>query len=451
MFKQLVARQFSLFCAAIALSSSFACRKETGTTAAVGVGSGEPLSAKRGLLIASGLGAIDGLAHTNSIEALQCNYRRGFRWFEVNLTLTEDGELLALRRGDERLAGLQERATGLSVADVEGKRYASRFPIVRLSNVVEEADRLGDVVLVLGTGGWSQKLAASVSKTLGSEPKHPTRIVLQAYGEKDFDVVAPVSRALGASLILNLSQADIGDEQVVEMVKQRPFLAVAANTGRFTPWLAERLHASQVPLLVQAVNDHRDIVDFARAGADGFYTDRYIPYESIAQDPTRAMGCGEAKPSPIQLRQWQQRDLGRASDYRLSPCAKRAPDGIELGECDDRAALRSTPLAVPASQTLHVELDVEAQNRPVNLWLELAQKQKPTVVRPREVVTLKAKERRSLRYDVELPLGSLGVEARVGLGSSKDSLTLHHLALFHGEKIPDSAAPSSSSTPDAGE
>jgi hypothetical protein len=67
------------------------------------------------------------------------------------------------------------------------------------------------------------------------------------------------------------------------------------------------------------------------------------------------------------------------------------------------------------------------------------------------MISLKAKERRTLSYDVELPQGSHGVEARLGLASKKDAMTLHRLVMFHGERSPDAPLPMPSSTEDAGE
>jgi glycerophosphoryl diester phosphodiesterase len=432
----------------LALSLTLACKRESEPAAASGGAPPAPLSVKRGLLLASGLGDIDGIPHSNSLEALRCNHRRGFRWFEVDLTATSEGELVCFHRGDEKLAHLPGRIWNLSLADLEGKKYEDRFLIVRFSALLAETDKLGDVVLVLDTTGWSKRMQQAISRSLGYGPKHSTRVVFQLYNEKDLEEMVPLSKELGAGLLLNLNDTD--DAKVEELVKKNSFLAVVARTTRFTPWLAERLHAAQVPVLVQTVNEHRDIVNLSRAGADGFFTDTYLPYESIATDPTAVMDCDATKPSPAQLHIWSERNTGRQSDYVLPACGKRKAGQIELGDCDERAALRSNLLAVPSAQTLHVELDAEASDAPANFWLELTQRKAPKAVKPREMLSLKAKERRTLKYDVELPQGSQGVEARLGLVSKKDALIVHRLVMFHGERGPE-PAPAPNATQDAGE
>lgn len=434
-----------------ALAFAPSCKREQSAAPAATRGADAPLAVKRGLLIASGLGSIDGLAHTNSIEALRCNYRRGFRWFEVDLSTSVEGELVSFHEGDEKVARLPDLLSTLSIADIEKRKYADRFPIVSFSKLLKEADGLGDVVLVIDADGWPAKLEHAVSRALGYGPKHTTKILFQVFGESDLERVAPLSKELAAGVLLNLRHTQADDARIEELAKKNAFLAVVTPTARFTPWLAERLHAAQLPVLVQNVNEHRDIVNLTRAGADGFFTDRYLPYDRIAEDPTVAMECGATKPSGAELHNWTERDMKRQSDYRLPSCAKRKATRIEFADCDEHGILRTSPLAVPAAQTLHIELEVEAGSTPSAFWLELGQARKPNVLRQRETVTLKANERKTLNYDVSLADGSQGAEVRLGVSSKKDTLVLHRLVAYHGEKTIEAASPTGGSPEDAGE
>jgi len=419
----------------LALAVLPGCKKDEASQAASGATTttvSAPLSVKRGLLVARGLGGIDGLQHTNSLEALRCNYARGFRWFDVDLKLTADGELVCFRGGDEKKAGLSDAISKLRAADVDATKYAQQYSIPRFSTLLAEADRLGGVVLVLDTGRWSKQTEQAVSRALGYGPKHSTRLVLQAYRLKELERVADLSKELGAGLMLSLGASDGDDAKVEAAVRKYPLLAVVTTEQRFTPWLAERLHAANVPVLVQTINEHTDIVSLSRAGADGFYTDRYVPFDRLAADPATLMECGKTKPSDAQLRSWTERDVLEQGDYKLPKCAKRKSGRLELSGCDERAVIRSNALAVPAPQPLHVALDVEAGAQGASFWIELVQK-KHGELRPRELITLKAGDRRALRYDVDLPKGSQGAVAKLGLASKQDRLTVHRFQVFHGE------------------
>ncbi|MEO8183078.1 MAG: glycerophosphodiester phosphodiesterase family protein [Deltaproteobacteria bacterium] len=448
MFKQLVV---GLLVAGI---STVACKKDEASKQASGaqvVGQGAaPLQVKRGVLVARGLGGMGALRNTNSLEALKCNHDRGFRWFEVDLAITADAEIVCFHKGDEKLAELPDRTSKLPISEIEGKKYAGRFGIVRFATLLAEAERLEDVVLMVDTGGWSERMQAAISGALGGPDKasRHTRIVLQAYDEKELPAVAKLSRQIGAGLILNLDHTSAGDDKVEELAKKTPFLAVVSDSKRFTPWLAQRLHTIDVPILVHTLNEHRDILTFTRAGADGFYTDRYVPYETMAADPATATGCGS---TGTERNPWSERDAMQPRQFRLRSCAKRRPGSIHLASCDERPAIYGSYLAVPPGKIVHVEVEAEAGDADAGLWFDLVDKTSSTPVNPREQLQLKAKERRAWKYDVTVPQGSVALEARLGLSSNKDKLKIYRFRVSEVEGAPSPEAPDPAVEQDAGE
>jgi glycerophosphoryl diester phosphodiesterase len=398
-----------------------------------------PLQVKRGVLVARALGGIDGESNTNSLEALRCNYRRGLRWFEVDVATTAEGEPVCFHKGDEKRAGFSQPISKMKLADVESNKYEGRFSIPRLSTVLNETDQLGDVTLVLDTESWSEPMRRALSRTLEAGSPRKTRILLQAYRERDLAVVTPLSKEVGAGVLLNLQRSHATDDRVEELVRKAAPLAVVAGVQRFTPWLAERLHTLNTPIQVHTVNAHRDVVNLTRAGADGFYTDSYVPWEEMATNPTAVLGCSETAPSATDLAAWTERDLQDKADFRLSACATRKGSQLELANCGEKDAVRSKAMDVRGGQTLNVELEVEAGNAPTQLWIEVVKKLERRLeaktLRPRELVSLKAKERRSLKFAQPFPEGSAGVEARLGLAQSTDRLTVHRLKVYQGESV----------------
>jgi glycerophosphoryl diester phosphodiesterase len=423
----------------LVISASVACRR--GDSAE---GSGEksapaPLRIPPGQLVARALGEIDGLKHANSVEALQCNYKRGFRWFELDLAATLDGDLVGFRKGDEKRAGLADRIGNLPTAELKQAKYAGKFAIASFSTLLAEADRLGEVVFVLDPDSWTPKMEQAISRELGYGPRHPTRFVLQAFSEKDLDKVAQLSRELGAGLIWNLRDTSANDQRIEELAKKFQVLAVAATEKRFTPWLAERLHAAGTPILVQTVNDHRDILSFTRAGADGFFTDSYVPFGTLVADRSSGMSCGEAKPTAEQLQPWTRRGIMHPGDYKLEACAKRVTGAVQLDGCSSRPALTSKPLPVPPGQAVHVQIDAQAGKAAANLWLELGHGGRGKPLRPRDTFALKPNERRTFQVDLPLEKGSAGMVARVGLGAKTEQASIHRLKVFHGDAPPEEA------------
>jgi hypothetical protein len=174
--------------------------------------------------------------------------------------------------------------------------------------------------------------------------------------------------------------------------------------------------------LVHTVNDHEEIVKLTRAGADGFYTDSYVPYERMAAERQTLLDCGAAQPSSAQLSSWLRRDIDNADDFRLGSCAQQRSGWVELGGCDAASAISGTALAVPPDSQVHVELEVEAPAADVDFWFQLVAKD--GAKRPREMLHLAAGERRTFSWDVALAAGSPGLETRLGLRSSEARLNV---------------------------
>jgi glycerophosphoryl diester phosphodiesterase len=363
--------------------------------------------------------------YTNSLEAFRCNHERGFRWFEVDLALTADGQLMCFHKGQEALAGMDHPIEQLPRSEVDTHKYRGRFQIPRFADLLEEADRFGDVVLVTDTKNWTKRMLQAVSAAVGDAPRrHSTRFVFQSYGEKDIAAVAQLADQLGSGIILSLYATNAVDTQVEALAKQYGVIAVVADRRRFTPWLAQRLHAASVPLLVHTLNNHAEIMDFMRAGADGIYTDTYLPLALVARNVKAAMDCGANEPSRAALQQWLQRDVLHPGDYRLSGCAKRRGMQIDVGGCDDQPAIFGPYLAVPPGQTVHVALDVEALETGAKFWFDVVHKHRKDVIRPREELALKPKERRLFDYDLTIPAGSAGIETRLGLAAASERLVV---------------------------
>lgn len=381
-----------------------------------------------GVLVAHALGAIHGMTYTNSLEALRCNHARGFRWFEVDLTLTLDQQLVAFHTKHERRASLQKPIAQLAFSDVQGARYGGKFPIPRFSDVLNEARSLGDAVLVLDTKSWDDDMLSAVQRTLapsfvgGSNP----RVVFQSYGEKDIEAVARLARSCGAELILTLYQTRATDQDVVRMAKEHGAIAIVATPQRFTPWLAERLHAERIPILVHTVNEHEQVAALTRAGADGFYTDTYVPYERMTADRRNLLECGATQPSPRDLLPWLERNLATKSDYQTSTCVVRRDGRVELEGCDSKPAITGLGLAVPPGGEVHVELEAEAPAAGSAFWFQVLWKDGTKPQRP-ERIQLAPNERRTFTRDAVLASGSPGVAARLGMSAANSGLIIHRL------------------------
>ena len=87
--------------------------------------------------VAHAFGLIEGHAYTNSLEAFQRNYARGFRVFECDQVLLADGTVLVAHDGLEANYGLNKPFPQATWADLAGHRYKNRYTILRSDDVLQ--------------------------------------------------------------------------------------------------------------------------------------------------------------------------------------------------------------------------------------------------------------------------------------------------------------------------
>jgi len=85
--------------------------------------------------VAHAFGAIDGHGYTNSLEAFQRNYGRGFRVFEVDVVRLADGTALLAHDGLEANYGLNKPFTQATWADLAGHKYLGQYTILRVQEL----------------------------------------------------------------------------------------------------------------------------------------------------------------------------------------------------------------------------------------------------------------------------------------------------------------------------
>jgi glycerophosphoryl diester phosphodiesterase len=99
--------------------------------------------------VAHAFGAVDGHGYTNSLEAFQRNYGRGFRVFEVDLVRLADGTALLAHDGLEANYGLNKPFTEATWADLAGHKYLGRYTILRVQELARLMRQHPDMYVIL--------------------------------------------------------------------------------------------------------------------------------------------------------------------------------------------------------------------------------------------------------------------------------------------------------------
>jgi glycerophosphoryl diester phosphodiesterase len=99
--------------------------------------------------VAHAFGAIDGRLYTNSLEAFQRNYARGFRVFEVDVVRLADGTALLAHDGLEANYGLNKPFTQSTWAELAGHKYLGRYTILRAQELARLLRDHPDMYVIL--------------------------------------------------------------------------------------------------------------------------------------------------------------------------------------------------------------------------------------------------------------------------------------------------------------
>ena len=99
--------------------------------------------------VAHAFGAIDGHLYTNSLEAFQRNYGRGFRVFEVDAVRLADGTALLAHDALEANYGLNKPFSQATWADLAGHKYLGRYTILRVQELARLLRDHPDMYVIL--------------------------------------------------------------------------------------------------------------------------------------------------------------------------------------------------------------------------------------------------------------------------------------------------------------
>ena len=242
-----------------------------------------------GVLIAHALGGIEGADYTNSLEAAESSYDAGRRWFEVDLTVTADGGVVAFHPGHEPRLDTDTSVRKMTTAQFLEHRYDGRFTTTSFRRLLELVARAGDTYVVTDTKWWTPWILRAVRHDVLAAPAVAPRVIPQIYRPADLALLETARRDWSFPFVIfTLYQTKMSDAEILAFVDTAHIPVVAASTGRFTPALAAALHARGVRVLVHTVNRRADVEKLTREGADGFYTDFYFP------PPQRSPGVDRA-------------------------------------------------------------------------------------------------------------------------------------------------------------
>jgi hypothetical protein len=154
---------------------------------------------KPGAYVAHGFGKIDGNFYTNSRDAFVLNYERGYRTFEVDLVLLQDGSAYCAHDGAEWMYGLDKPFTETTAAELQGRLCLGKYTPLTGSDLLDLINEYTDAYFLLDSKRTAQNSSHAILEALVSDARerHPSvlgRMIPHTFGPADLWGVAKIHR-----------------------------------------------------------------------------------------------------------------------------------------------------------------------------------------------------------------------------------------------------------------
>lgn len=216
-------------------------------------------------------GEIDGVLGSNSLEALEATYEKGYRVIEMDLVLSSDGQPVCLHDWSGYYS-YQLTNTPITEAEFDKVILFGKYTSMTLDRLAKWMELRGDVYIVTDIKENNVEALRIIAKR---HPEIVSRIIPQIYQYEEYVLV----RSMGYSnIILTLYQLPTYSDKAnaefnAEFAKSRGLLAVTADATLAKDCFVETFVSSGVPLYLHTVNDEAEQNAFFDAGVTGVYTD----------------------------------------------------------------------------------------------------------------------------------------------------------------------------------
>lgn len=229
-------------------------------------------------IVAHATGEIDGLDYTNSIQAMQLHYNGGTRLFEIDLTLTSDGEVVGAHMWEDSLFPAEwSHANPPTLEEYEAHQVAGKYTGLTMSNLLSFLNTNEDVRVIVDTkyNNESALFAKIVEDTLAYDSLIMNRIIPQLLDRgmyDDMEAIYSFSRYTFAPYTTLLTNNQI--KSFLEDHSKVQVLAVSTTRlALMGEGYVQDIHELGVKMYVHTVNNFTDVDNYLEKGITGFYTD----------------------------------------------------------------------------------------------------------------------------------------------------------------------------------
>lgn len=231
-------------------------------------------------LIAHAGGGIAGKVYTNSLEAFEASYRNGHRLFEVDLSITADGRLVARHGWQDPYGQPFNAGEGpMGYKQFMESRYYGEYTPLDFTGVLQLLKEYEDVFLILDgkvssaadTERLYEKVGAALEK---SGSKVMNRLIPQMFYKKDIKIL----RQLGfQDIVYVVGREAYSFESIATFCSEHGIRVVSLSANRTEEEFVKELAKNDIEVYMYTFNDVEKMKPYLEMGARGFFTDFLMP------------------------------------------------------------------------------------------------------------------------------------------------------------------------------
>ncbi len=226
--------------------------------------------------IAHAGGEIKNIDYTNSIDALNKSYEKGFRYFEIDFSFTEDDSLVCLHDWDSTFEKLFGFKTDKKLKLNEFKQLISEksdFEICTLTSLIDWIEENPESYIITDAKENNLKVLDVISRSV---PNFETRIIPQIYSPENFYEVKNMGYK---QIIWTLYLYRYSNKNILNFIEQfNGSFAITMPKGRARSSLPRTLAKMNISSYTHTINLKEEEMLFRRNNITEIYTDTLNPF-----------------------------------------------------------------------------------------------------------------------------------------------------------------------------
>lgn len=227
------------------------------------------------IVIAHAGGSINQMTYTNSLEALNANYDKGFRFFEIDLSWTSDEELVAIHDWEDALkANFLE--SDLPVSALRKNEFLklhmkSELTQLSLEDVLRWAKTKKDTYIVTDIKSDNIKALIEINNKFTEYKQY---VIPQVYNYMEYEKASSLGYP---KIILTIYRMKTDPVELLKFALQKSPFAVTMPWQAVQSGLAFDLYRNNVRVYAHTVNELNHFLELRKMGVFGIYTDYIAP------------------------------------------------------------------------------------------------------------------------------------------------------------------------------